>query len=418
VGAGAAGLGCCRALLPLADVVLADAGAVPGGRGGLQVTWPPGHRDFPAEREAGFDAGAQYVQSSPSRKTAWDAAVADAFAEGVLDRWDETRVGSVLADTPLTGFVPVGDAKRLYRARDGGMASLFEFLLEELHPEDDPAADFDAASSSGQLRYMPRTTCTQVLEGETRRWMVELRVRDGGHYFYRVVDVDYVAVCLPAPRAARLLGDSPALSSVLGENSASGGLLRAAESVAGFACWVLCCAFEGESLGVFVGDDADVEAATLPEPWADGVTWVANESAKRRESDGFERWTVQASPQWSADRATMKKEEAAEELLAAFLKVTGREDARDRCVRKEAVKWAHSFPAGSAHLTQPPDNLEDGGAECRGFFLDQQAALGAAGDWIFPARPGVHHAYTSGHDLGRELAALIQLRERGAHASG
>ena len=434
VGGGAAGLGCCRALLPWADVVLADAGVEPGGRGGLQVTWPAASEDadadvaagaaYPRGRAVGFDVGAQYVQSTAGRRSAWDAVLEDAFTEGVLDRWDETRVGSVLAEAPLAGFVPVGDGKRLYRARDrvAGMASLFEFLMEELGPVDDPAEDFDAdPARPPALRFMPRTTCTQVLAGETRRWMAELRVRDGGHYFYRVVDVDYVAVCLAAPRAARLLGDSPALAAALRREGGQGGqdgqdeaegLEAAAGRVDGFACWVLCCAFEG-SLDL----SSEFDAVALPEPWAHGVSWVANESLKRREdvaADGFERWTVQASPAWSAARRDLPRDAAAEALLAAFLAATAREDAHGRCVRREAVKWAHSFPAGSVRLTQPRDNLEDGGAQCRGFFLDQAAGVGAAGDWIFPSRPGVHHAFTSGHDLGREIAALIQLRAGGA----
>jgi predicted NAD/FAD-dependent oxidoreductase len=182
---------------------------------------------------------------------------------------------------------------------------------------------------------------------------------DHGHF-------DRVLLALPAPQAAPLLAEAPALQA----------RAQAARMV---ACQALMLGFDAPLDLPFDG----VRVADGP------LAWIARDSTKPGRPPG-ERWVVHATPAHSADFLEEDQQATAARLLAAFQQVTGVTATPGHAV---AHHWRFARPADD-RVTGP-----------RAVF-DPTLNLGIAGDWLVGAR--VEAAWQSGAALaGRVLGRLV-----------
>ena len=113
------------------------------------------------------------------------------------------------------------------------------------------------------------------------------------------------------------------------------------------------------------------------------IAWLARESSKPGRSS-IERWTVQASPEWSVRHLEDDAVRVKAKLLKAFTEVTG---IRAQPPYAEVHRWRYAQttePLGKSHL------------------WDAKLGLGACGDWCLGHR--VEDAFVSGLELA--LAVL------------
>jgi predicted NAD/FAD-dependent oxidoreductase len=113
------------------------------------------------------------------------------------------------------------------------------------------------------------------------------------------------------------------------------------------------------------------------------VAWLARESSKPGR-DRIERWTVQASPDWSQEHLRDDQPRVEAKLLRAFSEITG---IRAQPSHVESRCWPEAqtqVPMAEPHL------------------WDARARIGVAGDWCIGHR--VEDAFLSGLTLA--LAVL------------
>jgi hypothetical protein len=113
------------------------------------------------------------------------------------------------------------------------------------------------------------------------------------------------------------------------------------------------------------------------------ISWLARESSKPGRTT-VERWTVQASPAWSAEHLEDDAERVQSKLLKAFAEVTG---IRAEPAHADTRRWRYAQPTqplGQSHL------------------WDASLALGACGDWCLGHR--LEDAFVSGLELALAAA--------------
>ena len=113
------------------------------------------------------------------------------------------------------------------------------------------------------------------------------------------------------------------------------------------------------------------------------IAWLARESSKPGRGP-IERWTVQASPAWSAEHLEDDPQRVQGKLLRAFAEVTG---IRVQPAYAEAFRWRYAKTGkalGSSHL------------------WDAEAGIGVCGDWCLGHR--VEDAFVSGLELALAAA--------------
>jgi len=113
------------------------------------------------------------------------------------------------------------------------------------------------------------------------------------------------------------------------------------------------------------------------------IAWLARESSKPgRES--IERWTVQASPEWSQKHLEDDAERVKAKLLKAFTEITG---IRATPSHADVHRWRYAqttAPAGQSH------------------FWDAKAGIGLCGDWCLGHR--VEDGFVSGLEMALAIA--------------
>jgi renalase len=185
---------------------------------------------------------------------------------------------------------------------------------------------------------------------------------------------DRVIIALPAPQAAQLLH-----ASALGEDKA-GALLAATASSTVAPCWTLMLAFPHA---------VQPGLTTLGPQWNAArsqhhrLAWLARESSKPGR-DTIERWTVQASADWSTEHLDDDAARVQAKLLKAFAEVTG---IRAEPAHADVHRWRYAktiTPLGQTHV------------------LDSALGIGLCGDWCLGHR--VENAFVSGRSLGDALA--------------
>jgi len=338
VGAGMAGVVCARTLVQAGhEVSLFEKAARVGGRmASLQTPFGI------------FDAGAQYFTVRDARFEEALATVPQvcrpwgANAIRVLDSAGRVAAASLPVSEPHWVACP-------------GMEDLVTAWAQPL-------------AQAGRLHTGQRVSSIEHDQVRSRGWQVRTSSSDGGLHVF--AGFDAVLLAQPAEHAAALLRAS----------SLDAGLAAAVADVRTAPCWTLMLAYpQAVRPGL----------TTLGPQWSAArsthhrVAWLARESSKPRRSE-VERWTVQASPEWSREHLHDDEQRVKGKLLKAFAEITGIHAEPDYA---HAVCWEQAQtlePLGCSHVWNAAE------------------ALGMCGDWCLGHR--VEDAFISGLELALAVA--------------
>ena len=229
-----------------------------------------------------------------------------------------------------------------------------------------PCPRANSTGSALQARTTVRRIERDALDGS--RWQVRTEDEDGGVHVHSGFDA--VILAIPHVQAIELL-------------QKSGQAPRFAERMAGVRvdpCWTLRIAYpQAMQPGMqTLGPQWNAARSTHHR-----IAWLARESSKPQRGP-IERWTVQASPQWSQEHLEDDAERVIAKMLKAFAEITG----------------IHAQPAHAvAHRWRYAQTVQPMGAP---FLWDAQQGLGVCGDWCLGHR--VEDAFVSGLELA--LAVL------------
>ena len=338
IGAGMAGITCARTLLQAGhDVSVFESAPLPGGRM-ASVDTPFGT----------FDTGAQYftvrdprfeqaLATSPQAIRRWSA-----NAVRILDEHGQLASNSL--PHPEAHWVGTPAMNRLLRA--------WAAPLDDTH----------------RLQCHSTVTAIERDALDSSRWQLQTHTPDNGQQVH--AGFDAVLLALPAPQAGALLAATPGAAA----------LVQATAQTTTAPCWTLLLAFpQAMQPGL----------TTLGPQWNAAfsthhrIAWLARESSKpgRRQ---IERWTVQASPEWSAEHLHDDPERVQAKLHRAFTDITGIH-AEPPYMAVHRWPYAKTLQAlGQTHV------------------LDDTNGLGLCGDWCLGHR--VEDAFVSGLSLALALA--------------
>lgn len=349
IGAGMAGIACARTLLQAGHrVTLLEQEAAVGGRMATRQT------EF-----GSFDLGTQYftVRDARFQRVLDDTpAIVRPWSVSTVRVLDE--LGHVLASAP-----PPNEPH--YVAKPG-MASLLAHWAEPIaQPE-----RFGALPA--RLLLSHRVVQIERDALEPTRWQLRAEDSSGAPSPGQAVlgGFDRVVLALPHPQADRLLADSglaPALRQRLAQVSVA-------------PCWTLLLAFPQASQPGMSSFGPHWNAARSTHH---RISWLARENCKPGRGS-IERWTVQASPAWSARHLNDGEERARDKLLKGFAEITGIRATPSYAL---AHRWRHAqtgTPLGHSHL------------------LDAGLGIGLCGDWCLGHR--VEDAFISGLELALAMA--------------
>ena len=338
VGAGMAGIACARTLVQAGhDVTVFEKTQRPGGRMATLET-PFGS----------FDAGAQYftvrddrfhqaLDIAPDLVRPWSAS-----AVRILDAAGRVAAASAPPSEPHWVASP-------------GMEHLVVNWAEPL-------------AAAGRLQLGTKVTRIERDPMNGAQWQVKTSQDNGAGQVH--AGFDALVLAQPAEHAAALLRSS----------GVDAGLSGAIADVRTAPCWTLMLAFpQAVRPGLTtLGPQWNAARSTHHR-----VAWLARESSKPRRS-GVERWTVQASPEWSREHLKDDAERVQGKLLKAFAEITG---IRAQPGYAHTVCWEQAQtiePLGCSHVW----SAEEG--------------LGLCGDWCLGHR--VEDAFISGLELALAAA--------------
>ena len=180
---------------------------------------------------------------------------------------------------------------------------------------------------------------------------------------------DGVLLALPAPQARQLLQRSKLAKD----------WVERIGDVEVAPCWTLMLAFPQAmqpGLGT-LGPQWNAARSTHHR-----ISWLARENSKPARTP-IERWTVQASPQWSQEHLEDDSARIQSKMLKAFAEVTG-------------ILAEPSFAA--VHRWRYAQTQEPLG---KPFLWDKRSGLGVCGDWCLGHR--VENAFVSGLELALKI---------------
>jgi len=339
VGAGLAGITCARTLKQAGHEVLL-----------LEKAGSVGGRMTSRQSAVGsFDAGAQYFTVRDARfRRALDTAP-EAF-----QRW-------------TTNAVRVLDP--LGRVAEAALPR------PEAHWVGTPSMDTLARQWAQPLIADGRVELDTVVDRlepdalDARKWQLRtLGPQDGAVHVHSGFDA--VVLAIPAAQASILLERSRTAPAFVQH-------LRTVDIA---PCWTLMLAFpQALQPGLtHLGPQWNAALSTHHR-----IAWLARESSKPGRGP-VERWTVQASPGWSAEHLGDDEQRIEAKLLKAFAEVTG---IRAQPAHTEVRRWRYAktlAPLGRSHL------------------WDAQIGLGLCGDWCLGHR--VEDAFVSGLELALAAA--------------
>lgn len=335
IGAGIAGLACARTLQRAGHrVSLFEKNAEVGGRM-ASVDTPFGSFDHGMQYFTVRDARLmQALQVAPEASKRWSA-----NAVRVLDAFGHT------IEAPLPG----GEAHWV------GAPSMSALPLAWA----EPLREQGALVLGGRVQQLAR---------DDGGWALLVERSDGSQRTLRGFDA--VALALPAAPARDLLRASSLLPKVIEEISA----------VQVAPCWSLMLAYpQAVQPGLTrFGPQWNAARSTHHR-----LTWLSRESSKPGRGP-IERWTAQASAEWSQEHLDDDHARVLAKLQKAFAEVTG---IRIEPSHAEVHRWRHArtmVPLGQSHI------------------WDGNARIGLAGDWCLGHR--MEDAFVSGLELA--LAAL------------
>ena len=341
IGAGIAGLTCARTLRQAGEQVTVFEGAdTVGGRMATQDT------SF-----GSFDTGAQYFTVRDARF----ARVLEATAPDVARRWSASAVRVLDAEGRVVEAPP--PPREAHWVATPSMRALPERWAAPL-------------AQAGALQLDTRVLRIQRDAMDATRWQLQTQSSNSANPIR--AGFDGVILALPASNVRELLSHSKQLAD----------LAKPLEDVEVAPCWTLTVAYpHAVQPGLHtLGPQWNAARSTHHR-----VSWLARESSKPGRTQ-VERWTIQASPQWSREHENDDAQRVTEKLGKAFAEITG---IRAAPTYAQAHLWHH---AQTTHpLGQP-------------FVWDASRQIGLCGDWCIGNR--VEHAFVSGLDLA--LAALAR----------
>ncbi|MGI9133016.1 MAG: NAD(P)/FAD-dependent oxidoreductase, partial [Rhodoferax sp.] len=187
---------------------------------------------------------------------------------------------------------------------------------------------------AGALELHTRVTHIERDALNPDQWQLRtLGAQDSNHVYS---GFDAVALAVPAPQAQALLHACPG----------AGGLLQASAAVTMAPCWTLMLAFpQAVQPGLLaLGPQWNAARSTHHR-----IAWLARESSKPGRS-AIERWTVQASADWSKEHLQDDAARIEAKLLKAFAEVTG---IRALPAHTETRRWLYAQTEqalGQTHL--------------------------------------------------------------------
>ena len=338
IGAGMAGISCARTLVQTGHSVQVFEKSA--GLGGRMAT-----RD---SAFGSFDHGAQYFTARDSRFV-----MALETSPALCKRWSANTVQLIDEAGHVTS--PGKPASDAHWVGAPGMKSLVAGWAEEL-------------SAKGQIELDTRVTQIAPDAVKHGQWQLRTEGPDEAHHVYSGFDA--VLLALPNMQARFLL-----------QNSKLGAAWTAAlEAVEVAPCWTLMLAFP---------QAMQPDLSALGPQWNAArsthhrIAWLARESSKPGRSP-IERWTVQASPEWSQEHLQDDAARVEAKMVKAFAEVTG---IRAEPSHVDSQRWLYAKttrPLGRSHL------------------WDGTKHLGVCGDWCLGHR--VEDAFVSGLELA--LAAV------------
>jgi predicted NAD/FAD-dependent oxidoreductase len=339
IGAGIAGLTCARTLAQAGHAVTV-----------FEKNWRPGGRMATrASPFGGFDHGTQYFTVRDDR-----FALALQTVPGLCKPWSANTVRVL---DPLGHAVAAGlPAREPHWVATPGMNDL-------------PAQWARPLTAIGALRAQTRVT---RIERAASSWTLHTVGPDVDGQNERLAVTGFAAVVLaiPAWQARELLQNSDLAPSWCSR----------IEAVRVAPCWTLMLAFpQAMQPGLnALGPQWNAARSTHHR-----IAWLARESSKPGRSP-VERWTVQASADWSREHLQDDAPRVQAKLQRAFAEITG---IRAEPAHADVHRWLFAKtlqPLGQSHL------------------WDADTGLGVCGDWCIGHR--VEDAFVSGLELALAAA--------------
>ena len=221
--------------------------------------------------------------------------------------------------------------------------------------------------AKGHVHFETQVTRIQTDLLSPKRW--QLQTEGPGALTSVHSGFDAVVLAVPSVQAHALL-----LSSQIAKS-----LTREIAKVSVAPCWTLMLAFPqaAQPALAHLGPQWNAARSTHHR-----IAWLARESSKPGRG-AIERWTVQASPDWSTRHLEDDAERVKAKLLKAFTEVTG---IRAQPPYAEVHRWRYAQttePLGKSHL------------------WDAKLGIGACGDWC------LGHRVEDGFVSGLELALAV-----------
>jgi renalase len=336
IGAGIAGMACARTLAQAGHkVTVFEKSHSAGGRMSTRST------EF-----GSFDHGAQYFTVRDAR---FEKALG--ISPTLVRRWSANTVRILdEAGRVVASSLP---PKEAHWVATPGMSGLVRHWAKPLE-------------AAGQIHYETQVTRIQTDVLSPQRWQLQT---EGSSTTAVHSGFDAVVMAVPSVQAHALLLSSQIAKPMMND--------IAKVSVA--PCWTLMLAFPQavQPAMAHIGPQWNAARSTHHR-----IAWVARESSKP-ERGGVERWTVQASPEWSGRHLEDDAERVKAKLLKAFTEVTG---IRAQPPFVQVHRWRY------AQTTEPLG---------KPYLWDAKAGIGACGDWC------LGHRVEDGFVSGLEMALAI-----------
>jgi renalase len=294
-----------------------------------------------------FDHGCQYF-------TVRDNRFEHALQSHALCRpWSASTLQLLNAQGMATSVAPLGQEP--HWVPTPGMNALVQHLAEPF-----------IAERSLLLETRVTAIASDALHKD--QWQLHTESNDGAVHVYGGFDA--VVLGIPAPQAYALLHPS--------EKTIT--LSQRIEDVRMAPCWTLMLAFPNAM---------QPNLLTLGPQWNAArsshhrIAWLARENSKPGRG-AVERWTVQASAEWSQEHINDTPARVQAKMIKAFAEVTG---IHAEPAHVDLHRWLYAKtvePLGFSHL------------------WDANIGIGLCGDWCLGHR--VEYAYASGLELSQAMA--------------
>ena len=337
IGVGMAGVTCARTLRQAGhNVTLFEKSRGFGGRMSTR-----------ASAFGGFDHGAQYFTVRDPR---FELAIAT--APGVCKPWSANAVRVLDPNgRVIEAGLPGGERHWVATPGMNGLVKAWAAPLVE----------------DGNVQLETRVTQISPDPLKKNGWQLHTESEDGGQHIY--AGFDQVILAIPPAQAKALL-----------QASGQSALAEPLKDVRVDPCWTLMLAYpQAVQPGVItIGPQWNAARSTHHR-----IAWLARESSKPGR-EPIERWTVQASPEWSQRHLEDGAERVKAKLLRAFTEVTG---IRAEPPHAEVHRWRYAQttePLGHSHA------------------WDAKAGIGMCGDWCLGHR--VEDGFVSGLEMALAIA--------------